>query len=138
MNMQNQKQSKLITTIWLILLIAIWEGSVSLFKIEPWILPKPSAIVQELIGMKDLLLPNTMQTLQEVIIGLFFAILLGTSIAIIMDVIPLFRILINPLLVISANDSNRCTCTVIYYLVWIWDVAESNGRHTRLFLPNCA
>ena len=68
MNMQNQKQSKLITTIWLILLIAIWEGSVSLFKIEPWILPKPSAIVQELIGMKDLLLPNTMQTLQEVII----------------------------------------------------------------------
>ncbi len=70
-------------------------------KIEPWILPKPSAIVQELIGMKDLLLPNTMQTLQEVIIGLFFAILLGTSIAIIMDVIPLFRILINPLLVIS-------------------------------------
>ncbi|MDR4191011.1 ABC transporter permease, partial [Bacillus pseudomycoides] len=68
---------------------------------EPWILPKPSTIVQELIGMKDLLLPNTMQTLQEVIIGLFFAILLGTSIAIIMDVIPLFRILINPLLVIS-------------------------------------
>ena len=50
MNMQNQKQSKLITTIWLILLIAIWEGSVSLFKIEPWILPKPSAIVQELMG----------------------------------------------------------------------------------------
>lgn len=101
MNMQNQKQSKIITTIWLILLIAIWEGSVSLFKIEPWILPKPSAIVQELIGMKDLLLPNTMQTLQEVIIGLFFAILIGTSIAILMDVIPLFRILINPLLVIS-------------------------------------
>ncbi|MBL2556776.1 ABC transporter permease, partial [Klebsiella pneumoniae] len=27
MNMQNQKQSKIITTIWLILLIAIWEGS---------------------------------------------------------------------------------------------------------------
>ena len=51
--------------------------------------------------MKDLLLPNTMQTLQEVIIGLFFAILIGTSIAILMDVIPLFRILINPLLVIS-------------------------------------
>ena len=49
MNMQNQKQSKVITAIWLILLIAIWEGSVSLFKIEPWILPKPSAIVQELI-----------------------------------------------------------------------------------------
>ncbi|WP_142307498.1 ABC transporter permease [Bacillus pseudomycoides] len=102
MNMKNQKRSNItITTIWLILLIAIWEGSVSLFRIEPWILPKPSTIVQELIGMKDLLLPNTMQTLQEVIIGLFFAILLGTSIAIIMDVIPLFRILINPLLVIS-------------------------------------
>lgn len=79
MNMQNQKQSKLITTIWLILLIVIWEGSVSLFKIEPWILPKPSAIVQELIGMKDLLLPNTMQTLQEVIIGLFLRFYLGRA-----------------------------------------------------------
>ncbi|PEE44387.1 ABC transporter permease [Bacillus pseudomycoides] len=102
MNMKNQKRSNItITMIWLILLISIWEGSVSLFQIEPWILPKPSTIVQELIGMKDLLLPNTMQTLQEVIIGLFFAILLGTSIAIIMDVIPLFRVLINPLLVIS-------------------------------------
>ncbi|PDY11972.1 ABC transporter permease [Bacillus pseudomycoides] len=102
MNMKNQKRSNItITMIWLILLISIWEGSVSLFRIEPWILPKPSTIVQELIGMKDLLLPNTMQTLQEVIIGLFFAILLGTSIAIIMDVIPLFRVLINPLLVIS-------------------------------------
>ena len=102
MNMKKQKRSNItITTIWLILLIAIWEGSVSIFQIESWILPKPSAIVQELIEMKDLLLPNTLQTLQEVIIGLFFAILLGTSIAIIMDVIPLFRILINPLLVIS-------------------------------------
>ena len=135
MNMQNQKQSKLITTIWLILLIAIWEGSVSLFKIEPWILPKPSAIVQELIGMKDLLLPNTMQTLQEVIIGLFFAILLGTSIAIIMDVIPYFN---KSIARYFANNSNCCTCTAIYYLVWIWDVAESNGRNTCLFLPNCA
>ncbi|ENQ3106684.1 ABC-type nitrate/sulfonate/bicarbonate transport system, permease component [Bacillus sp. 491mf] len=101
-NMKKQKKSNIaITTIWLFLLIAIWEGAVSIFHIEPWILPKPSAIVHELIDMKDLLLPNTVQTLQEVLIGLFFAIILGTSIAIIMDVIPLFRVLINPLLVIS-------------------------------------
>ncbi|PGZ94723.1 ABC transporter permease [Bacillus pseudomycoides] len=101
-NMKKQKRSnRMITMVWLLFLIAIWEGAVSVFQIEPWILPKPSAIVHELIAMKDLLLPNTIQTLQEVLIGLFFAILLGTSIAIIMDVIPLFRVLINPLLVIS-------------------------------------
>ena len=123
MNMQNQKQSKIITTIWLILLIAIWEGSVSLFKIEPWILPKPSAIVQELIGMKDLLLPNTMQTLQEVIIGLFFAILIGTSIAIIMDVIPLFRILINPLLVIS--QTIPIVVLAPLFIIWFFPIALS-------------
>ncbi|AWC31394.1 ABC transporter permease [Bacillus cytotoxicus] len=102
MNMKKQKRSNFaITTVWLILLIAIWEGSVSLFHIEPWILPKPSTIIQELIGMKELLLPNITKTLQEVISGLFFAILLGTSIAIMMDVIPIFRLLMNPLLVIS-------------------------------------
>lgn len=102
MNMRNRKDSNAaIITVWLLFLIGIWEGAVSLFHIEPWILPKPSEIVRELIEMKDLLLPNTMQTLQEVAAGLLIAIVLGISIAIIMDVVPLFRILINPLLIIS-------------------------------------
>ncbi|WP_369901218.1 ABC transporter permease [Bacillus manliponensis] len=102
MDMKNQKQSNgVITAVWLLLLIGIWEGAVLLFQIEPWILPKPSAIVSEIIGMRELLLPNMWQTLQEVLIGLFFAILIGTTIAVLMDVIPLLRVLINPLLVIS-------------------------------------
>ena len=58
-----------------------------------------------------------MQTMQEVIIGLFFAILIGTSIAILMDVIPLFRILINPLLVISQTIPIVVLTVGIYYLV---------------------
>ncbi|MFD3448217.1 ABC transporter permease [Microbacteriaceae bacterium 4G12] len=100
--MINRKKSRIILTfIWLLLLLFIWECAVSLFHIESWILPKPSAIFRDLGEMGQLLVTNTAQTLQEVLIGLFIAILFGAMVAVMMDVIPILRLLINPLLVIS-------------------------------------
>ena len=46
MNMQNQKQSKLITTIGLSAIMRYGKDLFHYLKSEPWILPKPSAIVQ--------------------------------------------------------------------------------------------
>lgn len=99
--MKRKKSNSIITILWLLFLLILWEAIVSIFHIETWILPKPSSIVQELVGMKELLFVNTLVTLDEVLIGLVIAVCFGTLLAVVMDMVPLFRVLINPLLVIS-------------------------------------
>ncbi|GER66772.1 ABC transporter permease [Weizmannia acidilactici] len=52
-------------------------------------------------GMKGMIWPNIWQTLKEVLIGLTFSIAIGAAIAVLMDMVPIFRAFIQPLLVVS-------------------------------------
>jgi ABC-type nitrate/sulfonate/bicarbonate transport system permease component len=100
--MKKRKASNTIITImWFVLLLIVWQAAVSIFHVESWILPKPSAIVGELLDMKGLLISNTFQTLEEVVIGLLVAVAVGMAIATILDAVPFFKVLVNPLLVVS-------------------------------------
>ncbi|KHD85530.1 ABC transporter permease [Heyndrickxia ginsengihumi] len=101
-NMEKKKSFHFLITIsWLLLLLIIWQGIVVGFHVSDWILPKPTSIAQQLYDMKDILWPNIWQTLQEVLLGLCLSILFGAAVATIMDVVPIFHVLIRPLLVIS-------------------------------------
>jgi len=65
-------------------IIIAWQIFSILGFFEPWLLPSPSMIIEELYNSKIFLLQHTFTTGLEVIIGLTVAVLLGTLLAILM------------------------------------------------------
>ncbi len=65
------------------------------------LLPAPSRIVTALLTNTSILAPHTWQTLLETAIGFALALVVGVGLAVIIDLSPLLRQAIYPLLVIS-------------------------------------
>ncbi|OGG91580.1 nitrate ABC transporter permease [Candidatus Kaiserbacteria bacterium RIFCSPLOWO2_12_FULL_53_8] len=82
-------------------MFVVWELVCMLGNISKTVLPAPSDIFQALVTYRDLLLIHTVQTVEEALIGLFVAVLLGVSIAVILFLFPRVRAAVYPLLVIS-------------------------------------
>jgi len=78
-----------------------WELYCRLGGIPKTVLPAPSDIVQALISHWNLLLIHTIQTVEEALIGLFLAVLLGVGVAILLFLFPRIRAAVYPLLVLS-------------------------------------
>lgn len=85
----------------LIFLTIVWEVIVDVWKISVQVIPAPSNIFMAFWNSRDLLLPHIEQTLLETIIGLFFAIILGVVVAIMLQFSQVVRKAISPLLIIS-------------------------------------
>jgi NitT/TauT family transport system permease protein len=62
--------------------IGIWQVITSVTDIKPYILPKPTAIAQEMWDSKENLLPSARVTFTEVIIGFGLAVSVGFSLAV--------------------------------------------------------
>ncbi|MSP79282.1 MAG: ABC transporter permease [Dehalococcoidia bacterium] len=62
-------------------LIALWEVLVRVTATPRWLLPPPSAIGQELLNSRELLLRHTVVTLEEVALGFAAALAAGIGIA---------------------------------------------------------
>lgn len=97
---------KIITTylysiLLLIFLVLIWEIVVGFWKINPQILPAPSNIFMAFWDNSSLLLPHIGQTLLETIIGLFLAVVLGVSVAILLRFSQVLKKAIYPQLIVS-------------------------------------
>lgn len=84
-----------------IFLIALWEVIVNIFKINPHVLPAPSAIVVAYSDHAVFLIPHIGQTMLETSIGLALAIVLGVLVAIVLGLSSLVRKTLYPLLIIS-------------------------------------
>jgi ABC-type nitrate/sulfonate/bicarbonate transport system permease component len=84
-----------------VVLIACWELYVRAAQVSVRILPAPSAIVQALFNNWNVISVNTIQTLLETVIGMVLATLFGLLMAILLDISPLTRRAIYPLLIIS-------------------------------------
>lgn len=65
------------------------------------LLPAPSAIVRALLNNTEVLAPHTWQTLVETALGFALALAVGFALAVIIDLSPLMRRAIYPLLVVS-------------------------------------
>lgn len=63
-------------------MLGAWEGATHLFRIAPWLLPPPSAILGELFASRVLLVHHTWVTLQEVIVGFLAAFVTGVVLAV--------------------------------------------------------
>ncbi|PTQ55648.1 MAG: Hydroxymethylpyrimidine ABC transporter, transmembrane component [Candidatus Carbobacillus altaicus] len=81
--------------------LLLWEGMIRIFKVPPWILPAPSAVVQALISDRQTLLAHSQVTLVEAVSGFSLSIVLSIVIATIIDRLPLLRATFYPLFVIS-------------------------------------
>lgn len=81
--------------------LLFWETAVILFRIEKWILPKPTDIFITLFEMRGTLGVHVLQTLTEAVLGLLIAAAAGVAIAILIDLSPWIRKAVEPLLVLS-------------------------------------
>jgi ABC-type nitrate/sulfonate/bicarbonate transport system permease component len=86
-------------------LLAGWEAYVDVVLAgvpgATRLLPAPSQIVQALLANTAILAPHTWQTLIETLIGFVVALLIGFGFAVVIDLSPLLRRAIYPLLVVS-------------------------------------
>ena len=85
----------------LALLALAWELIADLGNTPEWLLPAPSAIVRAGIEASPLLAGHFAQTLLETVVGLLVSTLLGVSLAVAIDLSPVLKRALYPLLVIS-------------------------------------
>lgn len=82
-----------------VLLFALWELAVILFKIQPFTLPAPSNILQAMIQFAPQLMANTMRTLWTTLVGFSLAVLVGVVLGFLIGYSRLAYQTLYPLLV---------------------------------------
>lgn len=97
-----KRWAQIIPPVLLILLLLIcWQVATGLWQIQTWLLPSPLRIVQAGLEARDLLGPHIWQTLSETLVGFGLALMVGLSLALLIDFSAILRRAIYPLLVIS-------------------------------------
>lgn len=96
-----QYRKYLLPILTLVATLLIWEGCVSIFDVDLYILPAPSKIFQAIANNLDILWMHSLVTLQEAIAGLAIATILAIFIAIGMDMSRTFKHSIFPHLVVT-------------------------------------
>lgn len=94
-------ENKIAPIILSIILLSLWEVIVSVGKIEKYILPAPSDVIKVLVSDFKVMLPHIGATLYEGFVGFIIAIGLSIILAIIMDISPIIKKSLYPLLVVS-------------------------------------
>ena len=103
-------------SIFIFILLIIWEGCTRFFNIDPYTLPAPSAIIQEFFfGFNDIK-PHLLPTIYLCLMGLVSSLITGVLFAVLIKMFPVLNDYIYPLLVISQN----IPVIVIAPLLVIW------------------
>src|SRR5438270_2310562 len=82
-------------------LLLVWQAATAAFQLPRWLLPSPIEIGAALLAGRDLLLDHATRTLEETLLGLAVAFLVGVSLAVLMDRIAVARRAFYPVLVAS-------------------------------------
>lgn len=94
-------RDKLLPMTFLIGLLLIWEAIIDFGGIEKYIMPAPLDIIKTTISEFTNLLPHIYITVYESLVGFAIAIVLAVILATIMDLFPIIRKGIYPILIIS-------------------------------------
>lgn len=89
------------SVLFFVILLFVWEAVVAVFSINPQVLPAPSAIFTAYVAHAIILIPHILTTLWETVLGLFFAVILGVVVAILLRLSSFIRKALYPLLIIS-------------------------------------
>ncbi len=98
---KSKNTDNLIPIVFFLGLIAIWEIVCDLSGIEGYILPSPRNIVIAFFSQFTIVWPHLLVTVKEASFGFLLAVLLGILAAVIMDLSPLFKKAVYPLIVVS-------------------------------------
>jgi ABC-type nitrate/sulfonate/bicarbonate transport system permease component len=82
-------------------LLLLWEGTVRLTGTPEWLLPAPSAVARALVTDRDILLPNALVTLWEVLLGFALALISGVGLGIAVYRSPLIARALYPIIIAS-------------------------------------
>ncbi|MEN9916657.1 MAG: hypothetical protein RLY40_589 [Pseudomonadota bacterium] len=82
-------------------LILIWECLIHILQLPNYILPTPFEVLQSLINHASLIALQALPTVAEILLGLFFGIILGVSIALSMCLFRSVHAFLLPLLLVS-------------------------------------
>ena len=83
------------------LFLVVWEAAVELTNTPAWFLPAPSAVAKALVDDRDILFPNALVTLSEVVIGFVLAVASGIGLGIAIYRSPLLARVLYPLVIAS-------------------------------------
>lgn len=83
------------------ILLLLWELIINIGAIEKYIMPAPSDIVITLFKDFTTMIPHTMVTLYESVIGFGVAVILALALAIIMDLMPIVKKAVYPVFIVS-------------------------------------
>lgn len=102
------KLSRLLKSIWpplvaVILFLIVWQGAVSVFHIEKWILPSPADIVKVSSAEAENLWGHTLATLRLMIIGFVIGTAVGLLVAFVLHYIPFLKSSLYPLIILTQN-----------------------------------
>ena len=86
-----------------VLLLLGWEGLVRVLAVPAWILPPPSRIASTLVARIDLIAPQALVTLSEIVCGFAAGVAAGVAAALAMARWALLRRALAPLLVASQS-----------------------------------
>lgn len=93
--------NKIAPIVFILILLIIWEFIVNVGGIEKYILPAPTDVIKVLIKDFRTMIPHILATLYEGMVGFLIAIVLSIILAVIMDMVPLIKRSLYPVLVIS-------------------------------------
>lgn len=93
--------NKIAPIVFILILLIIWEFIVNVGGIEKYILPAPTDVIKVLIKDFRTMIPHISATLYEGMVGFLIAIVLSIILAVIMDMVPLIKRTLYPVLVIS-------------------------------------
>jgi len=106
----------LYSSIAFLVFIVVWEVFVRSGEIKEYILPAPSAILNEFKNSKDLLLKHSLVTVSETVLGFILGTLIAVLLSLLMSNIKIFRSIFYPFMVLSQT----VPIIVIAPLVTIW------------------
>ena len=85
----------------LILLVLIWQLVCSVGNVPKYMLPSPADVIKAFGADGELMLSHARVTLTETFIGLFFGILIGFLMAVVMDRLSIVKKMLYPLIIVS-------------------------------------
>ncbi|OYY05684.1 MAG: ABC transporter permease [Acidocella sp. 35-58-6] len=81
--------------------LIVWWAVTQFCPVPPYMLPTPQSVAAALVAQRNLLFDNTLVTLAEILLGLFFGTLLGALAALTMAALPPVQRWLMPVLVLS-------------------------------------
>ena len=93
--------NKLVPWLFLILIGLLWQLVVDRGLIQRFILPSPWDILATLLRIFPEIKVHLMTTIREALLGLFIAVILSLTLALLMDSFPLMKKAVYPVLIVS-------------------------------------